>query len=375
MNIVETDLLTFTYFYSIVIIYEKGINMATEKRITINDVAKAAGVSKATVSRYLNGRVDLISSATQERIASVIKMTNYQPSELARNLKKTTTNFIGVIVSQISSPFSPPLFTGISEHLESRGYIPMLMDSSNSLEREKKAINSLIARGVSGILITTSSYENNFLVEHAAKGMPIVLCDRYVKDHNFDIVTNKNDKITRELFNHLKSNGYTKVALFSETIHNSSSRIRSTQVFCDAASEVFGYDASEDIYEIKQGEEQFTLSQLELFLCKLNANDIPAIVCNSAITTIMLFKAIKKTGRRIPDEIGLSGIEDWDLNNAITWPNLVSPEITTIVVEPQLIGKKAAELLISRINDTSKQIEEIILQDKLIIRKSTQRKL
>ena len=348
--------------------------MAVEKKVTINDVARAAGVSKATVSRYLNGRTDLISDATQERIKSVITMTKYQPSELARNLKKATTNFIGVIVSQISSPFSPPLFTGISEYLESIGYIPLLMDSSNSLEREKKAITSLIARGVSGILVTTSSYENNFLVEQAAKGLPVVLCDRYVKDHNFDIVTNKNDQIFRELLAHLKDNGYTKVALFSETIHNSSSRIRCAQVFSDAMNEVFEYCASEDIYEIDQGNEQLTFSQLDHFLNKMGPNDIPAVICNSAITTIMLFKAIKEIGLHIPNEIGLCGIEDWDLNSAITWPNLISPAITTIVVEPQLIGRKAAELLIARISNPSKQIEEIVLQSKLIIRESSQRK-
>ena len=80
--------------------------MSSKKRVTINDVAMAAGVSKTTVSRYINGHPELMSEKTRERIRTVIEMTNYHPSDIASNLKKRTTNLIGLLIADISSPFS-----------------------------------------------------------------------------------------------------------------------------------------------------------------------------------------------------------------------------------------------------------------------------
>ncbi len=342
-------------------------------KVTINDIAKAVGCSKATISRYLNGRTDLISQATSERIKAVIQMTNYQPNELARNLKKTVTNLVGIIIADIASPFSAPLIKGISEYLESIGYIPLFMDSHNNLEKEEQAVSSLIVRGVSGILVNTSSYENNFLVEKAAKGLPIVLCDRYIKDHNFDIVTNENDEIFSELLEHLKSNGYTRVAFFSEKILNSSSRIRRTDAFLKGMQKTYGYNAAADVYEIERDNDALTQSKLQKFFDSMGPDDVPAVIGVNAMITVILFKAIKKMHLSIPNDVGLCGSEDWDLTNVMNWPELLSPSITTIVIEPQLMGKKAAKLLVDRINNPAKPMEEVIIRNKLFLRESSQR--
>ena len=79
--------------------------MSSKKRVTINDVAMAAGVSKTTVSRYINGHPELMSEKTRERIRTVIEMTNYHPSDIASNLKKRTTNLIGLLIADILSFF------------------------------------------------------------------------------------------------------------------------------------------------------------------------------------------------------------------------------------------------------------------------------
>ena len=347
--------------------------MTRKNSITINDIARAAGVSKTTVSRYINGHMNLVSDTTRERIKSVIEMTNYHPSELARNLKKTTTNIIGVIISDISAPFMASLICGISDYLENIGYSPLFVNCNGNLETEKQAISSLIFRGVSGVLVITSSYENNFIVEQAAKGLPIVLCDRYIKDHNFDIVAYENEEIMCEILSHLKNSGYTRVAIFSEKINNNSTRIRRTHAFSAGMQKVYGYQADADIYEVKRSDENLVTSSLQLFLKKLRPDDIPAVIGINSFTTILLFKAIKRIGMSVPNEIGVCGPEDIGWNSAMNWPNLISPSITTFDLEPQIMGKKAAELLVSKINNPSKPIEEILIHNKLTIRESTQR--
>ncbi len=349
------------------------IIMKKTKNYTINDIATVAGVSKATVSRYINGHTNLMTAETANRIKSVIEMANYTPNELARNLKKNTSNMIGVVLSDISSPFSSSLIIGISDYLDKRGYIPLITTCNNDISKEQHAISSLISKGVSGILVNTVSYENNYLIEQAAKGLPIVLCDRYVKDYNFNIVTTESDDIMFDLITHLKENGYTKIAIFSEKISNNSSRIRRTKSFLSAMHSIFGSTYQDNVYEIDSSEESSTIDALRSFLSTTEQHDIPAVIGANSVSTVLLCSAIMKLNLPIPDKIGVCGPEDWGWTTAMNWPNLIHVPVTTFVIHPQIIGRKAAELLISKINNPGSSPEEIIIRSSLIIRESTNR--
>ena len=89
----------------------------TQKKVTITDIAKAAGVSKTTISRYLNGRFDLMSPETRRRIESVIDVSGYQPSTIARSLKNKRSLLLGIVVSDQSSPFSTAVLLGVGDAL------------------------------------------------------------------------------------------------------------------------------------------------------------------------------------------------------------------------------------------------------------------
>lgn len=104
-------------------------------------------------------------------------------------MKKRTTNLIGLLIADISSPFSSALINGASKFLDKRGYTLLIADSADDLEKEKHALSSLLSKGVSGVLVNTTSYSNNFLIQVRCGGLPVVLCDRQVRDYNFDIVT------------------------------------------------------------------------------------------------------------------------------------------------------------------------------------------
>ena len=165
----------------------------TQKKVTITDIAKASGVSKTTISRYLNGRFDLMSPETRRRIESVIDVSGYQPSTIARSLKNKHSLLLGIVVSDQSSPFSTAVLLGVGDALRNTEYVPVFVNCDDDPAKERYQISFLLSRGVDGLIVNTTSYENPFLVNLEARGVPVVLCDRYIKGHTFDIVTTDHD--------------------------------------------------------------------------------------------------------------------------------------------------------------------------------------
>lgn len=347
--------------------------MMTKKNITIYDVASAAGVSKTTVSRYLNNRTDLMSEKTRARIEKVINILDYHPSELARSLKSKRTHTIGVIVSEIRSPFFSAIISGIEEVLFERGYSAIFMDCGNDKEKEKRYIRETLSRDVEGIIINTTSIINDYLVSLDIQKVPIVLCDRYVSNHKLDIVTIDNEKLTNDIFNHLLEQGFNRFAFFTEPWKENSSRLNRRHYFLKIIKERLGYDASRDVYTIgvdyKNGEEA-----LNAFAKTFGANDVPVIIGVNSVTTFEAYLAIQKRKMKIPQDIGICGPDDWNWENYMSWPDITGTPVTTIEFETKLLGRKCAEILLDRINNPQKEMEEIKIPAELKIRQSTTRK-
>ena len=212
----------------------------TQKKVTITDIAKAAGVSKTTISRYLNGRFDLMSPETRRRIESVIDVSGYQPSTIARSLKNKRSLLLGIVVSDQSSPFSTAVLLGVGDALRNTEYVPVFVNCDDDPAKERYQISFLLSRGVDGLIVNTTSYENPFLVNLEARGVPIVLCDRYIKGHTFDIVTTDHASTIQQLLAHLKGQGYGLPALFSQRWDNNSVRLQRRQAFLAGAEALFG---------------------------------------------------------------------------------------------------------------------------------------
>ena len=345
--------------------------MKTTGKITINDIALAAGVSKATVSRYINGQTHLMSDKTRDRIRAVIEMSNYRPSDIARNLKRKNANLIGVTISDITSPFSSALIVGINECLEKNEYTPIFVNCNDNLEKEKQAIESLLAKGVSGLLVNTTSCDNNFLISTACSGMPVVLLDRDIRNYNFDIVTSKHKEAFYELVSHLKEQGYNRPVLFTQCWENNSARYLRREGFIDAVTEIFGYTPSEDIYIVSRKLNLSADDAIAKMLKSLKPGDKPAIVGINSVTTIRAYKALIKYELRIPEDIGLCGPEDWGWENDMNWPNLLVPHVTTTVIPSIDIGYQAAELLLKKIEEPKRPVENNLLTCSLKVRSST----
>lgn len=348
--------------------------MAQEKKkVTISDIAAAAGVSKATVSRYINGKSELMTPQTKERIRMVIALLDYHPNSAARSLKTKKNRQIGVLLSNIETPFAASLIVGIGNCLYQKGYEPLFIDCHNSIRKEEEAIASFQDRMVEGLLVNTTFIENPALIKASCDGCNIVLCDRFVNHYDFNIVTINQDESMLRLIEHLKDQGYTRPVMFAQRWENNSTRQRRLKAFVHAVEVVYGYTPEKDIYVVDH-EPQRSQEQLHLLLEQLHGGEKTVIVGINSETTVLVYQAICAKNLQVPSQIGLCGFEDWDWESVMNWATLVNPPVTSISIPTKEMGYRAAELLVQLIEKDHTQIQTIMLPSKLVIRESTQLK-
>lgn len=343
-----------------------------QKNLTIKDIAKAAGVSKTTVSRYLNSRHDLISPETVHRIQSIIELTGYRPNETARNLKSRRSMMIGVTIADIFSPFSTALTVGISNALEKTGYQPIFVNCNESPENERELIASLTARGVDGLLVNTVSYDNPYLIQLACKGMPIVLCDRFVKDYNFDIVTNSLSDLFPQVLTHIKEQGFQPPVLFTQAYQNNSTRLNRIHSFCSVLSKFYHVENPENyVVQIDINNGADTQKKLLELRNRYPMNETPCVIGANTVTTMNLLTQIKALNLQIPDNLGVCGPDDWSWKKYIDIYQIINPGISSMVVHAAELGEQAATLLLNRIQNPDAPKQVITIPSEFIIRNST----
>ncbi len=341
------------------------------KKPTISDVAKAAGVSKTTVSRYINGKYELMGQDTCERLRMVIEMTGYRPSDVARSLKSHHSKMIGVIISDISTPFSSALISGINQVLVEADYIPIFVNCENNSKKELEYAKSLLAKDVDGLLVNSCSFDNPYLVKLDCNGFPVVLLDRPIKDHNFDIVASNIKRPIAELMYHLKQQGFCAPYMFTQELSASSTRALRHDAFLESATEIFELeDPVQNIRNINISKPEVTEKYIKDIL--ETENGTPAFIGVNTMTTLNTVNVLKHMGARIPKDVGVCGPDDWSWGQKLEWAGLIEPGITTYVIKAEEIGAKAAELLLSRLNGTATEKRQVILDSEIVVRGSTQ---
>lgn len=345
-------------------------NMCKPK-LTISEVAKLAGVSKTTISHFLNGKFEYMSKATKEHVGEVIKESGYQPSKIAQSLKSQNSFIIGIIVSDIESPFTAGLIKSVEEALEGTNYLIMTANTDNSIEKEIKAIEAMQAQQVDGLIIHTNEMENPYIVQLAKDAFPIVLADRFIKGHDFDIVHIDNDKPISDLIDHLFIEGYEDVYFFSED----ESHISTRQLRASAFSKKL---------EVKTGEVNKIrhIDTLDIDMIKAEIVEImehfvrerkkPAIVCENGVVLFVVAKCMKELGLSLPEEIALCGYDDWGGFSKLGWADMLVDGITTVTPSVHDLGQRVTDLLLTRIANPESASEEIILDAPMIVRNSTE---
>ncbi|MCM8710091.1 LacI family transcriptional regulator [Clostridium sp. SYSU_GA19001] len=331
--------------------------------VTINDVAKEAGVSITTVSRVLNNNYP-VKKETRIKIEKAIEKLEYKPNAMARSLITKKTSIIGVIVPGITNLFFPTIVEAIEDITKSRGYSISLGNTGGDAKEETKLVEELKARQVDGIIVIDPTIENleKGCYDKLSKLVPLIVVNGAPSGNKCSFVCYDEEVGTIEAFEYLLQLGHKKIAFIRG--HKS-----------------FSYDIKEKIYRITLKNEKLDYMKIlnvgkgnsievvdrveseirELFL----SDERPTAVfaCND-LMAMGVINACSKLGIKVPEDLSVVGFD----NTLIS--KLAHPKLTTVDLNMKEIGHRAALELIDIIENKTKSRKKVILGTKLIIRES-----
>ena len=307
-----------------------------QKRTTIKEVAKKAGVSVATVSRVMNNQ-DIVKEEKKQKVLQAISDLNFVPNPAARTLGKKQVFKVAVIVPNIMNYALADTVKGISQTLHNRQVDMMLFNSDEDPEKEKKAFLSLSDKLVEGVIfIAQCGPQIDF--SQMAKRMPIVLIERAEKTNLVDRLEIDNDDAMRKIVGHLYELGHRKIAYISgeATSYNTQNITKS---FLKALKKY-------DLPEMKNCyiNTSYTFSGGKKGLEKLldRKEEFTAIVCSSNVIAIGVVNTAIKLGYKIPEDFSISGYDSFPEIEVLT------PAITTIDYPAYGLGVMAAEAILEK---------------------------
>ena len=178
----------------------------------IQDVARRAGVSIATVSRVQNGTAH-VNPEIMARVRAAIDELNYQPSRAARSLRANHSRTIGLLITDIQNPFFTSLIRGAEDVAQQNGYSLILCNSGENSHKEQQYIEVLCAERVAGVLVVPTREQPGPLQLFRKHAIPVVVVDRRIKDDDTDAVLVDNKRGVRDAILHLYENGYRRIGM------------------------------------------------------------------------------------------------------------------------------------------------------------------
>ena len=337
------------------------------KKVTIEDVAKQAQVSKGTVSAVINAR-KTVKPETRDYVLRIMKELNFRPKGGARNLKNGSQDkSIGIIIKDINYSFYTTIVSGAKEYANTHGYSVIVTSSENDHEYEKKFTHLFTAKDIKGAIIAPL-VEGSAEIEHLFKlkmlNFPFVLLED-VKGIQANVVAINNLKAIKQTVKYLIDNGHKKIVHFAGPPQSSHTQER-IEGFRHAFSERTLVFKKEMIVSIGSQHEESYCRTIDYFKNLKPAEYPTAIVCFNDQQALAVMMALKELNIKVPDDISIIGNDD------IYYAKIYPVPLTTIKTPQREIGRLAAEILIRNIESTEPLApERIVLETELIIRESS----
>jgi LacI family transcriptional regulator, fructose operon transcriptional repressor len=326
--------------------------------VKIKDVAAAAGVSTATVSRVLSDHPH-VRPELRARVMTAVAELEYRPNQVARSLRAQRTNAIGLILSDISNPFFAEISRAVEDVAYEHGFSVMLCNTDENQEREALYLDLMRAEQVAGVILSPTQQTMARFAELNVE-FPVVLVDRALRNGDADAVLLDNVNAALDLTTHLLEQGYRRIAaLFGDT----STTGRERQRGYEAALREHGLaPVPALVRHIRPRIETGRAATLELLD---SGPPCDAILTGNSLLTAGALQAIRERKLTIPRDVALAGFDE------TIWSSLVEPAITTLAQPTAEIGKTATELLLQRIAAPQRAPRKVILQGTLHVRDSS----
>jgi len=330
------------------------------RNITLSDVARELGVSKATVSLAIN-RNPLVAKKTREKILKKVEELGYVYNRGAAGLSTGSTRIIGLAVHDITNPYFSEVCAAIESILSQNGRMSFLCNTNESLERQRRFFTTLVEHSADGmILCPAAGTDIESLRPLLNRGIPTVLLTRYVEGAELDFVGNDDTLSLKLVTEHLIRLGHRRISMLGGGQNTSTSEKRRAGYFIALKENNISIDSTlvVDCDTNPQAAEE-AIQQI------LAQKDRPsAIVCYTDQVALGAISGLCRMGLKPGKDIAVVGCDD------IPEASRAYVQLTTTRIQKWVIGETAAKLLIKRVSDPDLPLQRIILAPELIIRYS-----
>lgn len=307
--------------------------------MNIYDVSKKAGVSIATVSRVINGNSN-VSEKTQRKVLAAIKELNYTPNVFARGLGLNTMKTIGIMCTDSSDIYLANAVYYLEQELRRNGYDSILCCTGNVYDTKKKYLNLLMSKRVDGIILAGSQFvpntedaDNSYITE-AAKSVPIVLVNGFLKGFNIYSVMCDDKEAVYDATNRLITSGHSDIIyLYTSTSYSGTNKLNG---YLTAMAD-FGFTVKPEYYHLCTKSITKARDYLDMLYSKRIHFD--AVITSDDSLAVGAVKFAYKRGIRIPDELEIIGY-----NNSVL-SSCTEPELTSIDNKVEQLAVTAVSLL------------------------------
>lgn len=331
-------------------------------RTTISDVAKTAQTGKTSVSRYLNGEQHLLSDALKLRIENAIQQLNYSPSQMARGLKKGQTRLIGIIIADITNPYSVDVLRGVEDACQQHGFTLLMCNTNNEVDQERHYLELFRSYSVEGIVVNAVGMREDAFARLQHSSLPMVLIDRKIPGLSCDMVGLDNQAATIAATTHLIEQGFEAFLFLSEPlglVNTRQERLNAFQQTLQANPSLVACHT-----DVTLSDKERLDSALSEF-CQNHRGMRKAVISANGALTLQVARSMRRLHLNWGNDIGLLGFDD------VEWAEVTG--ITTLKQPTYQIGRAALEQLLSRIRGNNAPIVEKTFPGTLIIRSSTSR--
>jgi LacI family transcriptional regulator len=331
---------------------------------TMEEIAKKAGVSQATVSRVINGSAS-VSLETRQNVMQWIRKLDYHPNRTAQSLVKKQSYLLGMILPDISNPYFAEVLKIVEHEATINGYNIIFCNSGDNLQKEKHAISVLRSRQVDGMFIVPVEPAASHLTPLRNSKLPVVAitCDV----DGFDSVAISHQHGGALVANHLLETGHTHIGYIG------AKHEKKFQGFYEAFLKHSLTFSDAHVIELEKGSEPLSSHEIhEKFSAYLKEHDrldVTAFFVSTDLGAIIVSRILQEQGYRIPEDVAVVGFDNTFL--AVE----MRPTLTSVAQPVAEIGRLAVEMLLERITgkETREENIKITLEPYLMVRESTRK--
>ncbi|MFE7033823.1 LacI family DNA-binding transcriptional regulator [Streptomyces sp. NPDC057621] len=303
-----------------------GAERAEPRKVTINDVARSAGVSRQTVSRALNDK-DEIDGDTKQRVLDAARALGYRPSRFARGLVRQDTMTIGLVIPDLLNPFFTEVAAAALEAARTRGWHVVVYDTADRAEEERGTLQ-VISSQVDAVIGYFSCPESE--LEAFTRGMPVVLIGREGRSTRFSSIRIDGEEGVHAAVAHLVAKGHTRIGMLD---HHTRAEPSIRHTWFTAAAAAHGVDPDAVV-----GADQTADGGGSALKELLSAHpDVTAVFTFNDIIAIGALREARRTGRSVPQDLAVIGFDGLQLGA------LVEPPLTSVALDTRRLGALAIE--------------------------------